>query len=63
MVISDGNPTNLDMSSPIETLETTKDTEACALRVFSNSSMEIKISIFTLKITKMVRKKDEILQN
>ncbi|XP_065928366.1 uncharacterized protein [Magallana gigas] len=30
VVISDGNPTDLDMSSPTDASETTKDSEACA---------------------------------
>eukprot|EP00105_Crassostrea_gigas_P039394 XP_019923542.1 PREDICTED: uncharacterized protein LOC105330032 [Crassostrea gigas] len=29
VVISDGNPTDLDMSGPTDALKTTKDTEAC----------------------------------
>lgn len=61
MVIFDGNFINLDMLSYIEILEIIKDIEVCVLRVFFNLLMEIKISIFILKIIKMVRKKDEIL--
>lgn len=61
MVIFDGNFIDLDMLSFIEILEIIKDIEVCVLRVFFNLLMEIKISIFILKIIKMVRKKDEIL--
>lgn len=60
VVISDGNPTDLDMSGPTDALKTTKDTEACIF--FTLKHQWKSKSTFLCRKTTMIRGSEEIFQ-